>query len=110
MLSGTTLSKYVNLQLIHSSHEGELYETDDKTIIIKVYYSDNIDPDFDSIVKIVDISENVSKLIPKYVPKIYLRYETKEYIALVMERINGITLSEYLTSKPENDIITAGKL
>lgn len=91
-----TIDKYNNLKLYHSSHEGELYICDDESIIIKVYYLDNIDPDFDSIIKIVDISINTSKLIPEYVPKIYLKYETLDYIALIMERINGITLNEYL--------------
>jgi serine/threonine protein kinase len=102
------IDKYDNLKLYHSSHEGELYTTDDKSIIIKVYYLD--DPDFNSIIKIVDISMNVSKLIPEYVPEIYLKYETKDYIALVMERINGITLSEYLSSKRNDNISIIAKL
>ena len=110
MLSNTNIDKYNNLQLFHSSHEGELYTIDDKSIIIKVYYFDNIDPDFDDIMKICDISMKVSDLIPDYVPKIYLKYETKDYIALVMEKVNGITLSEYLTSKQNHNIDIVTKL
>lgn len=105
MLSNTNIDKYDNLQFYYSSHEGELYTTDDKLIIIKVYYLDNIDRDLNSIIKIIDILMNVSKLIPEYVPEIYLKYETKDYIALVMERINGITLSEYLTTNKNRDHI-----
>lgn len=104
MLSNTNLDKYTNLQLYYSSHEGELYTTDDTSVIIKVYYFDNIDPDFDTIINIINISMDVSKLIPEYVPKIYLKYETNNYIALVMEKINGTTLGEYLSSKPNSDI------
>lgn len=105
MLSNTSIDKYSNLKLYHSSHEGELYICDDESIIIKVYYLDNIDPDFDSIIKIVDISINASKIIPEYVPKIYLKYKTKDYIALIMERINGITLNEYLKLNLNNNNI-----
>lgn len=110
MLSGTNINKYNDLQLYYSSHEGELYITDDKSIIIKVYYFDNIDPDFDSIIKICDISMKVSKLIPNYVPEIYLRYETNYYIALVMDRINGITLNEYLESRQNYTINISSKI
>ena len=38
MLSNTNIDKYNNLQFYYSSHEGELYITNDKSIIIKVYY------------------------------------------------------------------------
>lgn len=110
MLSNTNLDKYTNLQLYYSSHEGELYITDDTSVIIKVYYFDNIDPDFDSIINIVNICMDVSKLIPEYVPEIYLKYETNNYTALVMEKINGITLAKYLVSRENHNIDTTFKI
>lgn len=110
MLANTNIDKYNNLQLYCSSHEGELYITEDKSVIIKVYYFDNIDPDSDSIIKICDISVVVSKLIPNYVPKIHLKYVTNDYIALVMERINGISLNEYLALKRNYMIDTSYKI
>jgi len=45
------IDKYDNLRLYHTSHESELYITNDESIIIKVYYFNNIDPDFDDIMK-----------------------------------------------------------
>ena len=110
MLSNSNIDKYDNLQLYYSSHEGELYVTNDKSIIIKVYYRDNIDPDLNTILQICDISVKVSDLIPNYVPKIYLRYENDNYIALVMEKINGIMLNDYLTSKRNDNINIITKL
>jgi len=98
------IHKYDNLKLFHSSHEGEIYICDDDKIMIKVYYSDNIDPDFDSIIKIVNISIKLSELIPEYVPKVHLKYESFDYIALIMEKIDGMTLSQYLKINTNNHI------
>jgi len=39
-----------------------------------------------------------------------MRYETNDYVALIMERINGITLCEYLNMKRDNNIHITTKI
>lgn len=95
MLQNTSILSYHNLKLYYSSHEGELYVTSDPFIIIKVYYFTN--DNYDN-----EISAAVSQLIPQYVPKIHLKHETEDYVALIMERIQGITLFEYIEKRSCN--------
>lgn len=53
---------------------------------------------------------NLSQLTPQYVPKIYFKYETDEHLALVMEKIEGITLNRYTTDRKNYDAITVAKI
>lgn len=104
MLSGTNIENYRNLQLLFSSHEGELYLTDDPKIIIKVYYFNNQYIDKEDIIKITRVSVHLSEQISEHIPKIYLVYETSNYIALAMDLIQGTTLQYFLKFNKSHNI------
>lgn len=84
------------------SSKVNLYITKDNKHIIKIFfYTDNV-YDNERIKKISEISSALSNLIPTYVPKIYSKYKTDKYLALVMENINGIKLYDLIKEKKLN--------
>ena len=96
---------YTGLKLFHSGPEGDVYTTDHVNVMIKVFDYTGDQYDDEQIRRISEISINLSKQIPEYVPEIYQKYETDEFLSLVMKKIHGVTLSKYLSERNDGILI-----
>ena len=99
MLNSLQIPGYPELKLLKCGPEGDTYISNNPNAIVKIFYFSEDKYEYDEIQKTCRLSIHFSKLLPQYVPQIYLNYETKEYVALIMENIESITLNDYIINK-----------
>lgn len=103
-----SLPEYDDLKYLKSHEYGNVYSSD--STIIKVFYYTDDEYDNKEIEKICSITIELSKLIPEYVPTIYLKHETQQYVALIMEKIEAVTLYKYIVDKRSHNIRNVSRI
>lgn len=94
-----TITGYENFSLIQSDSEKQVYQayTADtkKCVIVKVFtYINNACYNL-NIRNTCRMIMNISNLIPRYCPRIHSIYSGKSYCALIMDKVNGLTLEAF---------------
>lgn len=101
---------YPELKLLKIGPEGNVYISDNPNAIIKVFYYTGNMYDNELIRKNCKTSIHFSNLIPQYVPKIYSKYKTKSYVALIMENIESMTLHKNKKHKKNYNVVNVFKI
>lgn len=106
-----TIPNYTDLQLIKSGPEADTFSVKDSDVIIKVFYFTDDQYDNDTIHRTCHISQHLSDNAYPYVPLIHQIYSNDSFMALIMESIKSITLTEFITNnKKELDQSNAAKI
>ena len=87
------------MKLVHETHEGALYMNDSH--VIKILNTDKLDEtDIENVLK---VSVLFSEKIPNYVPKVYSTCKIENGVAIYMEKLQGMTLNQYIDSLTTRD-------
>lgn len=77
---------------ISDGNGGWIYENND--VFVKAFC---LSPDNDMVMEVCNISGILSDKISEYVPKVHAVFKTDTFIALVMQKIRGSTLAEFIS-------------
>lgn len=93
------IPNYDNLILINAGPEGDTFISDKS--IVKVFHFTGDTYEDNDFIKICEISKFLSDKIPLYVPLIYEIYTNSNFVALIMEHVDSVTLGEFIRNKAD---------